>query len=71
VQTDLLEENNLLEPLPRSCDGEPAPERALPGILPEFKAPRKGDLREPALDGSMGEVFEVEEPDRDKLADGR
>lgn len=65
-----MEENSLLEPVPRSCDGEPAPERTLPGILAEFKAPRKGDLREPALEGSIGEVFEVEEPERDRLGGG-
>lgn len=48
VQTHLLE-NSLLEP-PRSCDGEPAPERVLPAILPAFKAPRKGDRWRPSQD---------------------
>jgi hypothetical protein len=62
-------ENNLLEPL-RSCDGEPAPDRVLPAILPEFKAPRKGDLSEPALEGSVGDVFAVEDPERGKLTVG-
>jgi hypothetical protein len=63
-------ENSLLEP-PRSCDGEPAPDRVLPAILPvAFKAPRKGDLSEPALEGSVGEVFAVEDPERGRLTVG-
>lgn len=66
--THLLE-NSLLEP-PRSCDGDPAPERVLPAILPAFNAPRKGDLRDPVLDGSVGEVLAVEEPDRGRLTEG-
>jgi hypothetical protein len=62
-------ENSLLEP-PRSCDGEPAPERVLPAILPAFMAPRKGeDLRAPEAPllpplASVGEVLAVEEPER-------
>jgi hypothetical protein len=68
VDRTYLLENSRLEP-PRSCDGEPAPERVLPAILPAFKAPRKGDLRDPApllllLLGSVGEVLAVDEPER-------
>ena len=65
-------EKSLLEP-PRSCDGEPAPERVPPAILPAFKAPRKGDLCGPALEeveGSVGEELAVEEPERGRAAEG-
>lgn len=46
----------------------------LPVILPAFKAPRKGDLCDPALEeleGSVGEVLAVEEPERGKPTEGR
>jgi hypothetical protein len=63
-----LFENSLLV-LPRSCDGEPAPDRVFPAILlAEFNAPGspKGDLKALPLGGSVpvGEVFAVEEPER-------
>jgi hypothetical protein len=62
-------ENNLLAPLPScSCDGEPAPDRVFPAILPaEFKPPESpnGDLKGFPLDASVvGEVFAVEDPER-------
>jgi hypothetical protein len=67
-----LLENNLLElPLPIcSCDGEPAPDRVFPAILPTEFIPAadspKGDLRGFPLPlvASVGEVFAVEEPER-------
>ncbi len=65
-----LLENNL-PAVPRSCDGEPAPDRVFPAILPaEFRAPGcpKGDLKALPLEGSVpvGEEFAVEEPERGK-----
>ena len=69
-----LFENNLLA-LPISCDGEPAPDRVFPAILPaEFKPPGspKGDLKALPLEGSVpvGEVFAVEDPERGRLTGG-
>lgn len=52
---------------PSSCDGEPAPDRVLLAILPaEFKLPGnpKGDLKAFPLEGSVGEVLAVEDPER-------
>lgn len=57
-----LFENKVLAP-PRSCDGEPAPERVLPAILPAgIKPPEfpKGDLKF----GSVGELFADDAPER-------
>jgi hypothetical protein len=67
-------ENNLLA-LPRSCDGDPAPDRVFPAILPAaVKLPGwpKGDRRAFPLEGSVpvGEVFAVEEPDRGRETAG-
>ena len=63
-----LLENNLLAPLPScSCDGEPAPDRVFPAILPvEFRPPGSpnGDLNGFPLEASMGDVFAVEDPER-------
>lgn len=67
--TTYLFEYNLLA-LFRSCDGEPAPDRTLPAILPdEFSAPGSpnGDLKAPPLAGSIGDVLVVDDPDRGKL----
>jgi len=67
-----LLENSLLG-LPNSCDGEPAPDRALLVIFPaEFKPPDKpkGDLKAFPLDGSVGDVFAVEDPERGRLTAG-
>jgi hypothetical protein len=67
-----LLENNLLA-LPNSCDGDPAPDRALLAILPaEFKPPDKpkGDLNALPLEGSVGDVFAVEDPERGRLTAG-
>lgn len=67
-----LLENSLLA-LPNSCDGDPAPDRALLAILPaEFKPPDKpkGDLNALPLEGSVGEVFAVEDPERGRLTAG-
>jgi hypothetical protein len=62
-----LFENSLLA-LPSSCDGEPAPERVLPAILPTEVRPGgfpKGDLTEEEEFGSsMGEVLPVDDPER-------
>jgi hypothetical protein len=52
---------------PSSCDGEPAPDRVLLAILPvELRLPGnpKGDLRALPLEGSVGEVLAVEDPER-------
>ena len=68
-----LLENNLLAPVPRSCDGEPAPDRVLLAILPaEFKPPDNpnGDRNALPLEGSVGEVLAVEEPERGRLVAG-
>lgn len=52
----------------RSCDGEPAPERVLPAMLPKELRPGggfgKSGLPLEPLGGSIGEVFPVEEPER-------
>lgn len=62
-----LFENSLLA-LPSSCDGEPAPEREVPAILPTEVRPGglpKGDLaEEEELGSSMGDVLPVDEPER-------
>lgn len=63
-----LLENNLLAPVPSSCDGEPAPDRVFPAILPaEFMPPEspKGDLNGFPLVASVGDVLAVEDPERD------
>jgi hypothetical protein len=68
-----LFENNLLAPLFSSCDGEPAPDRVLLAILPaELKPPGipKGDRSALPLEGSVGEVLAVEDPDRGRLVAG-
>jgi hypothetical protein len=66
-------EKSRLDP-PRSCDGEPAPERVLPAILPAFKAPRNGDRCDEGgfeeVEGSVGEVLAVEEPERGRPTEG-
>jgi len=67
-----LFENNLLA-LASSCDGDPAPDRVLPAILPaEFKLPEipNGDLNALPLEGSVGEVLAVEDPERGRLVAG-
>lgn len=64
-----LLENNLLAP-PSSCDGEPAPDRVFPAIFPEFRAPRKGDLKALPFEPSVGDVLAVEDPERGIPADG-
>ncbi len=66
--------NSLLAP-PRSCDGDPAPDRVFPAILPaEFKPPESpnGDLKALPLGGSVpvGDVFAVEDPERDETTAG-
>lgn len=66
-----LFENNLLV-LPSSCDGDPAPGREFPAILLAEPIPPdspKGERRVFVLEGSVfvGEVFEVEDPERDRL----
>lgn len=61
-----LFENSLLALL-SSCDGEPAPERELPAILPTEVRPGgfpKGDLTDEPLGGSIGDVLPVEAPER-------
>lgn len=67
--TYLLENSLLALPFPScSCDGEPAPDRVFPDILPaEFKPPDrpKGDLKGFPLVASVGDVFAVEDPDRE------
>jgi hypothetical protein len=71
-RSSYLLENNLLA-LPSSCDGDPAPDRALLAILPaEFKPPDrpKGDLNALPLEGSVGDVFAVEDPERGRLTAG-
>jgi hypothetical protein len=68
-----LLENNLLALPPNSCDGEPAPDRVLLAILPaEFKPPDrpKGDRKALPLDGSVGELLAVEEPERGRPVAG-
>jgi len=61
-------------PLPSSCDGDPAPDRVFPAILPAaFNPPAnpKGDLNPlPLAGGSVGEVLAVDEPERGRLALG-
>lgn len=56
-----------------SCDGEPAPDRVLPAILPAgFRLPErpKGDRRaEPLADESTGEELADGEVERVWLAD--
>jgi len=69
ISRALFEEKSLLALVPPSCscDGEPAPDRVLLAILlAEFNAPGRpnGDLKEPPVVGSVGEVLAVEEPDR-------
>jgi hypothetical protein len=66
-----LLENTLLE-LPKSCEGEPAPDRVLPVIFPaEFKPPGtpKGDRKALVL-ASVGELVAVEAPDRGRPIEG-
>ena len=68
-----LLENNLLAP-PSSCEGEPAPDRVFPAILPAaFNPPGNpnGDRSALPLEGSIGEVLAVEEPERGRLGWGR
>lgn len=65
-QTHLLEAYNPLAP-PSSSDGDPAPERELPGILPvEVILPDnpKDDLIEEDPEASVGDVVAVDEPER-------
>jgi len=60
-------ENILLELPSCSCDGEPAPDRVFPDILPvEFKPPERpnGDRKELPLEASVGDVLAVEDPER-------
>lgn len=68
-----LLENNLLAP-PSSCDGEPAPDRVLPAILPAEVGPAdtpNGDRKALPPDGSVGDVFAVDDPERGRLVVGR
>lgn len=55
-----------------SCDGEPAPDRVLLAILPaEFNGRPNGDLKgAPPIEASVGDVLEVEEPERGKPTAG-
>lgn len=59
-------------PLPSSCDGEPAPDRVFPAILPAGFIPpaAKGDLAALPAEASVGEVLAVDEPERGRLALG-
>lgn len=53
---------------PSSCDGDPAPNLALPGALPiplTLGGFPKGDLIELFIGVSIGDVFAVEDPDFD------
>lgn len=68
ISRALLVEYNALALPSCSCDGEPAPDREFPDILPaEFNPPERpnGDLRGLPLEASVGEVFAVEDPERD------
>ena len=59
---------------PSSCDGEPAPDREAPAILPDVipGGKPKGDLRVALAVGSVGELLAVGEPERGcRTADGR
>lgn len=59
--------------VPSSCDGEPAPDRVFPAILPaEFSPPAnpKGDLNALPVEPSVGDVLAVDEPERGRLALG-
>lgn len=61
-----LLEKSLLEPAV-SCEGEPAPERVVPAILPDgFKTPDmpNGDLTVDAPDESTGGMLVVGEVER-------
>lgn len=61
-----MEAYNPLAP-PSSSDGDPAPERVLPDILPvEAKLPGipKGDLTEEDAEASVGDVVAVDDPER-------
>lgn len=52
--------------VPSSCDGDPAPNLALPmvpGVLLRPFGPPNGDLTLFPLGGSIGEVFVVDDPD--------
>lgn len=65
--------NNLLVP-PSSCEGEPAPDREFPAIFPvEFMPPDrpKGDLNALPLEGSIGDVLAVDDPERLRTGCGR
>ena len=67
-----LLEKTLLEP-PISCEGEPAPDRVLPVILPaEFSPPGtpKGDRNALVLEDSVGELLAVDAPDRGRPIEG-
>lgn len=63
----LLDAKSLLELASWSCDGEPAPERVVPAMLPRDCKPGgfpKGDLAELPFGGSIGDVFPVDGPER-------
>lgn len=65
ISRALLEKSLLA--LPSSCDGEPAPERGFPDILPTEVNPGglpKGDLTDDPFGPSIGDVFPVEAPER-------
>lgn len=70
--TDLFEYGRAAPP--SSCDGDPAPDRDVPPILPAEVSPGgkpKGDLIEPAV-GSVGELFALGDPERGcRMTDGR
>lgn len=56
-----------LPALPSSCDGDPAPERVVPAMLPTDCSPGgppNGDLTLLPFGGSIGEVFPVDGPER-------
>jgi hypothetical protein len=60
---------------PSSCDGEPAPDREAPAILPDDVIPGgkpNGVLKVALAVGSVGELLAVGEPERGcRTADGR
>lgn len=58
--------------MPRSCDGEPAPDRVLLAILPaEFDGrPNDGLKGAPPNEASVGDVLAVDDPEREKPTAG-
>lgn len=67
--TPYLLVNSLLA-LPISCEGDPAPDRVFPAIFPaEFSPPGKpkGDRKALPLEGSVGDVLAVEDPEWERF----